>query len=404
MTEPAVVRVTGPLTPYARGFWDDLAGQGYLPSSIASHLRLMAHVSRWLANQGLRPEELTPERAEAFLEARRAEGYSHLLSQRGLAPLLGHLRRQGVVPPVAPGEVHTPLEELFENYQRYLFEERGLDASTVRHYMPAARSFLVKHCRVNDGELHLDDLAAAEVAAFVVAECAKRSVGSAKNLVSGLRSVLRFLHLRGLVSESLAWAVPSVAGWREASLPRALPSAQVQRLLSSCDRSTAVGQRDFAVLMLLARLGLRAGEVAALELDDIDWRAGEVVVRGKGRREERLPLPVDVGAAIVRYLQDGRPLGASRGLFMHVRAPQGPMSYSSVHGAMGSACRRAGLPQVGPHRLRHSAATEMLRAGAGLAEVGQVLRHRELSTTAIYAKVDRTVLRGLALPWPGAGA
>lgn len=404
MTGPAAVRVTGPLTPYASGYWKDLAGQGYLPSSIANHLRLMAHVSRWLVDEELSPEELTPERTDAFLEARRAEGYSGLLSQRGLAPLLGHLRSQGVVPPVAPNVVHTPLEELFEDYRRYLIEERGLSTSAVRHYMPAARSFLVEHCRVSDGELHLDDLAAAEVAAFVVAECAKRSVGSAKNLVSGLRSLLRFLHLRGLVGEPLTSAVPSSAGWRGASLPRALPAAQVQRLLSSCDRSRAVGQRDFAVLMLLARLGLRAGEVAALELDDIDWRAGEVVVRGKGRRDERLPLPVDVGAAMVGYIQLGRPPGASRRLFLHVRAPQGPMSYSGVYAAVRWACDRAGLPVIGPHSLRHSAATEMLRAGAGLAEVGQVLRHRELSTTAIYAKVDRAVLRGLALPWPGAGA
>lgn len=401
------VRVTGPLAAHADGFRDELIGRGYTPLSAANQLRVMAHLSRWLANHELNAEDLTVERAEAFLEARRAEGYTCWLSQRGLAPLLGYLRGQGVAPTPIPAVVRTPLEALLADYHIYLVDERGLASATVCHHESVARLFLAERCRENqahEGELRLEDLTAADVAAFVTAECPRRSVGSAKILVTGLRSLLRFLHVAGRGPGPLASAVPAVAGWRGGSLPRALPVTQVRGLLASCDRRRAVGRRDFAILMLLARLGLRAGEVAALELDDIDWRAGELVVRGKGRRQERLPIPVDVGEAIVGYLRRGRPATVDRALFLRARAPHGPVTVGAVQGVVHNACDRAGLPRVGAHRLRHTAATEMLRAGAALAEVGQVLRHRSLSTTAIYAKVDRAALRSLALPWPGGAA
>lgn len=404
MSRPADVRVTGPLAPHARGFREVLAAQGYATLSAANQLRVMAHLSRWLGREGLCPDELTPERAEAFLQARRAAGYTCWLSPRGLSPLLGHLRGQGVVPAPIATVACTPLEEVLAAYRTYLVDEQGLASTTVRRDHDVARLFLATRCRAHEGELVLAQLTAAEVAAFVVAECSRRGVGSAKNVVTGLRSLLRFLHVAGRIPGPLASAVPAVAGCRGGALPRALPADQVAGLLASCDRRRAVGRRDFAILMLLARLGLRAAEVAAVELGDIDWRAGEVVVRGKGRRQERLPLPAEVGQAIVAYLRRGRPSGTERALFLRVRAPHGRLTDGAVKRVVPAACDRAGLPRVGAHRLRHSLATEMLRAGAPLAEVGQLLRHRSLSTTAIYAKVDRAALRGLALPWPGGAA
>jgi site-specific recombinase XerD len=396
------VRVTGPLAAQADGFRVELAGRGYTPLSAANQLRVMAHLSRWLASHELSAEDLTVERVEAFLEARRAEGYTCWLSQRGLAPLLVYLRGQGVAPAPIPAVVRTPLEALLADYHAYLVDERGLVSATVSHHESVARLFLAQRCQTHEGELRLEDLTAADVAAFVTAECLRRSVGSAKVMVTGLRCLLRFLHVAGRGPGPLASAVPAVAGWRGGSLPRALPVTQVRRLLASCDRRRAVGRRDFAILMLLARLGLRTGEVAALELDDIDWRAGELVVRGKGRRQERLPLPVEVGEAIVGYLRRGRPRDDERGLFLRARAPHGRLSGGGVRAVVRQACDRAGLPRIGPHRLRHTAATEMLRAGATLAEIGQVLRHRDPATTALYAKVDLGALRMVAQPWPGA--
>jgi integrase len=255
--------------------------------------------------------------------------------------------------------------------------------------------------RAVDGELHLQRLSAADVTEFVLTECASRSVGSAKYVVCGLRSLLRYLYVAGRIGAQLEAAVPKVAGWRLAGLPVVFGRAEVSRLLASCDRRTTFGRRDFAVLTLLCRLGLRAGEVAALRLADIDWRAGELVVRGKGHREERLPLPGDVGEALAGWLRRGRPRCEAATVFTRVRAPHRQLTSAAVSAVVRAACARAGLPELNAHRLRHTAATEMLRAGAELVEVGQVLRHASVLTTAIYAKVDRDRLRTLASPWPG---
>jgi len=245
-------------------------------------------------------------------------------------------------------------------------------------------------------------LDAGQVTAFMVDHSRDRNSWSAKAMVTSLRAFLRFAHVTGRTLVPLAGAVPAVASWRLAALPQGLPAADIERLLAGCDRQTAVGLRDYAILCLLARLGLRGAEAAGLQLDDIDWRAGEITVTGKGSRTERLPLPAAAGEAIAAWLAGGRPRGSSRAVFVTVRRPYRQLTPAAVRQVMGRACGHAGLQRRGAHRLRHALATEMLRAGASLPEIGQVLRHRSLLATSVYAKADQDALRPLARPWPGA--
>jgi site-specific recombinase XerD len=393
--------VTGPLQAHARGFSEQLTELGYTRLSAADQLRLMAHLSRWLASRGLDAGQLTPQRAEQFLRARRRAGHASRLSQRGLTPLLGYLRGQGVTPQPMPA-ASTPVQQMVGDYRIYLAQERGLAAGTIRRYVRDAGLFLTEYLARDDGDFGA--LTPGEVTDFVLRECRRRGPGSARNLVASLRSLLRFCYLQGHTARQLAPAVPAAAGWRGGALPRGVEAGQVSRLLRSCDRDTVMGRRDYAILVLLSRLGLRVGEVAALTLDDIDWRHGEIVIRGKGGRRERLPLPADAGQALAGYLSCARPDLASRLLFLRVLAPRDRLSPTGIATVVRAACDRAGLPRAGAHRLRHSAASEMLRAGAGLPEAAQVLRHASLATTAIYAKVDRAALRSLARPWPGSTA
>jgi integrase len=363
----------------------------------------MADVSRWLAEQRLAASDLTARAAERFAAERRESGRRRLVSARAVSPLLGYLREVGVAPPAVAAAPSTPAEVLIERYSAYLLERRGLERSTVRNFAGVARVFLSWR-EAAMGTLALAELDGPAVSEFVLRECRRSSVGSAKCMVTRLRALLRFLHLEGEVERDLACAVPSVASWRLASLVKALDARSVARLLACCDRRTRVGRRDYAILALLSRLGLRAGEVAALRLADVDWRAGEVLIRGKGSREERLPLPADVGEALAGWLWRGRPRCESVFVFTRLRAPRGGLSAGAVSQIVRRACRRAGLPLVGAHRLRHTAATEMLRAGGSLTEVGQVLRHRGRDVTSIYAKVDRLALAAVVAPWPGAAA
>jgi integrase len=221
-------------------------------------------------------------------------------------------------------------------------------------------------------------------------------------MVTSLRAFLRFAHATGRAAVPLAGAVPAVASWRLSALPRGLKAAEIEMLLAGCERETAVGRRDYAVLSLLARLGLRGAEAAGLQLDDIDWRAGEITVTGKGSRIERLPLPTSAGEALAAWLTGGRPVCEPRAVFVTMRRPYRQLTPEAVRAVMGRACERAGLERRGTHRFRHALATEMLRAGASLPEVGQVLRHRSQLSTSLYAKVDQDALRPLARRWPGA--
>lgn len=396
------LRVAGPLAPYADGFAVRLTAQSYKLLTVDRQLRLMGHVSRWLSTNGLGPGDLTERRVDEFLVARRAEGYTQLLSSLAVMPLMGHLRELGVAPAPVPVPL-TAVDELVECFRSYLVTERGLATPTVRSYVDVGRLFLSQ--RPDPPGLELLDLSAAEITEFVVRECRHRSVGSIAYVVCGLRSLLRFFYVDGRTARDLAQAVPKAPGWRVTWLPRSVDADTVSKLLKSCDRRTRTGRRDFAILNLLVRLGLRRGEVAALRLDDIDWRAGELVVRGKGRREERLPLTVDVGQAVAGWLRRGRPSCSCPNVFTRVHAPLGALSPGAVTNVVLAASKRAGVdPAVNAHRLRHTAATEMLRAGAGLGEVGQVLRHRSQLTTAVYAKVDVDSLRTIAQSWPRGAA
>lgn len=401
MSDLSRVAISGPLEGYAEGFASELARQGHAFSSVVFHLRLLAHVSRWLETRDLDVAALDLAMAEAFLAGRQASGRSAALRIGSLEPLLAYLRGAGAVAVPGPLPPATQADVVLARYAGYLAAERGLGERTITRNVELVRPFLAGLS--SDGRFDLGRLTAGEVTGFVVSQSRQRP-GPVPRMVTALRSLLRFLHADGVTAAGLADAVPAVAARKLAGLPRALAAEQVAAMLATCDQDTAVGRRDLAVLTVLSRLGLRAGEVAALRLDDIGWRRGEITVMGKGSRQERLPLPADVGSVVVAYLRDGRPRTGHREVFLCVRAPHRGMSRGAVTNVAARAARKAGLGTVHAHRLRHSAATAMLDAGGSLSEIGQVLRHRHMLSTAIYAKVDIAALRTVARPWPAPGA
>lgn len=393
-------RKPGRMGPHIAGFEAWLLELGYTPGTVRGELKVAGCLGRWLVVEDIDVSRVTTVVIERFRSACRDDGRRRVPSVRSLAPLLGYLTSAGVlVAEVAPSL--TAVEQLVADYSCWLIGERGLAAATVLRYENLARRFLQQRATVS-GSRFVEDLGGADVVAFLVLETGRVSVGAAKGRVAELRSLLKFLYLKGYTELALATAVPPVAGWHDTTLPVGLAPSEVSRLLAGCDRGSSDGIRDFAILMLVARLGLRSIEVARLELGDLDWRAGEIVVRGKARRRDRLPLPCDVGQALSAYLRDARPVTTIREVFLAVKAPRRAIRADLVSDVTRRACERAGVPRVGAHRLRHALATEMLRQGATLVEVSQVLRHRDLATTAVYAKVDLGTLRRVAQPWPGA--
>jgi site-specific recombinase XerD len=351
-----------------------------------------------MERNSLAVDQLSDERVSAFLAEYRGDR-SHLPSS-SVWPLLEYLRAQGAVEPDPPRTL-TPVEQLVDEYRDWLLGERGLAPSTVRGSARLARRFLTE--RVCPGDPHgVHGITAAEVNGFLLRECARVSTGTAGCCTYWLRSLLRYLAVLGLADPGLADAVPRVARWREATIPQFPTRLDIDRLLGTCDREEPTGARDYAVLLLLTRLGLRAVEVSRLRLDDLDWRAGEITVDGKAHRLDQLPLPSDVGEAIVAHLKHrGRRPGEPH-VFLTVHAPIRRLDPSGVRTIVRNACRRARVDRVAAHRLRHALASDLLREGASMLDISQVLRHNQLESTAIYAKVDLRRLRLAASPWPGA--
>jgi site-specific recombinase XerD len=392
-------RNDGPLGPFVVGYRVWLLEAGYTPQTTRGMVMVLGQLGRWMDGEGVAVGVVSTAAVESFLAARRDGGAWRVPTVRALRSLLTYLREVGVMVAVeAP--VLSPVEVLLAEYRGWMVADRGLAAMTVLRYETLARRFLTSRVTETD-ELGVSDLDGAVVARFLLGECDRVCLGSAKGKVAELRSLLRFLHVRGFTRRSLAESVPGVAGWRETTVPPTMAQAAIEALLAGCDRLTLDGVRDRAMLMLLARLGLRSIEIARLQLEDLDWRAGDLLVHGKARRDDRLPLPDDVGAALAEYLAlRGR--HDSRNVFLTLRAPIRPIRADLVGDVVQRHCRQQGVAHVGPHRLRHTLATQMLAAGAALQEISQVLRHSDLATTAIYAKVDLGRLRQVARPWPGA--
>jgi len=392
----------GPLGSHIDRFAGLLSEQGYSKQVGRQKVRLVALLSRWLEQQQLRVQQLDERRIADFLTAQRKALRRQRQVQHTLGQLLQELRRSRVIAGQQPAQVQSPTELLMHGYGRFLAQERGLSQATLDNYLPVARRFLANAFGAK--AVQLDQLAAGDVNGFILRDRSTFSPKRVQLTTSALRSFLGFLYLRGQLTTPLAASVPTVATWRLSELPQFLEPQQVQRLLQSCDRSHPCGRRDYAALLLLARLGLRAGEVVHLCLEDINWSAGEVLIRGKSAREDRLPLPPDVGRALAAYLQKGRPPCSSRRVFLRMKAPHVGFSTSgAVCDIVRRALLRAGLQpeRKGAHLLRHSLATQMLRGGASLTQIGQILRHQRPQTTEIYAKVDLAAWRAVAQPWPG---
>ena len=396
---PRWLRV-GPLAHDIDGFAAGLAAQGYALQTAGNKLRLVRHLSVWLESEGLGAEALDEVRFETFLLSRGPRRLAQGEAATG-RQLLSYLRHEGRIPEI-PEETDNaePISRIERTYEHFLVNERGLSPSTVGDYLRAVRAFLAE--RFAASAVALETLVARDANRFIVRHAVSRS--HARGLATALRSFLRHLHQREDIAIDLAGAIPTVTNWRLSELPKSLAPEKVESVLASCDRSTATGRRDHAILLLLARLGLRGGEVAKLTLEDIDWDKGLVTLSGKGQRREALPLTEEVGSALAAYLRDGRPPCGTRRVFVRALAPyQGFSSTVAVCDIVRRALARAGIdaPLKGTHLLRRSLACEMLNNGASLEEIGQILRHRHPDTTQIYAKLDIEALRALAPAWPG---
>ncbi|MHB8437337.1 MAG: tyrosine-type recombinase/integrase [Acidimicrobiales bacterium] len=392
------IRVGGPVGPFRDGVEQALQALGYSEGRVAQLLLVMAHLSRWLEERDSGVGDLTAETVEEFFVEFGAH-HRWCRSSRSLAPVLEHLRSIEVVPSVQVESVPPSAEEeLLAGFEHYLRNQRGLRETTVEAYRNYA--MLCLRAWWPDGQVAPAELGAADIVAVVRSGVDAMRPPSLRCMVTALRSLLRFFHATGRTSRSLVEAVPAMASWPRTALPAPVTAGAAARLVASCDSARVAGRRDVAILTMLTRLGLRAGEVAALTLDDVDWRAGELRIKGKGGRVDRLPLPADVGEVLVSYLRDGRPGSRHRAVFLKVTAPYRPITRASVGGVVALACDRAGMARFGPHRLRHLVATETLRAGASLSEVAQLLRHTTVSTSAIYAIPDPAAVAALAKPWP----
>ena len=391
-----------PLTVQLQRFSALLMEQGYADETVRWKVKRITDFRQWLKQRGVAVADLDEERVKAFLKRHHQERRGDL---RTLQQFLDQLRRQKVIPARSLPCDRSPLARLLSRYEIHLRTERGLVAHTIEQYQSFVRKFLGE--RFHGRPLLLKALKASDISDFVLRYTRGRVVKRAQLMTTAFRSFFRFLFQKGELGADLAAAVPTVANWRLSTVPKYLSSEEVKRVLKACDRRTATERRDYAILLLLARLGLRAGEVVALQLDDLNWRAGEILVRGKGLFHDRMPLPSEVGKALASYLRRDRPACQTRRVFVCMKAPRrGFANPSTLTTIVRRALARADLHLTfkGAHLLRFSLATSMLRSGATMGEIAEILRHRTLQTTEIYAKVDFQGLRSLAHPWPMGGA
>lgn len=365
-------------------------------------LNVVGGLLSWMAGRRYKLADLDEQVVERYLWYRGGRQSIQPGDRAALRRWLSVLREEGAIAPMVPPPL-TPHDRIFSEFDAYLLSERGLAPKSIVRHLPVIRRFLHEVCP--GGADDLCKISQGDVTGYIERHARDWSPKTGKAMCSSLRAFLRYLHHQKLNPCALADCVPSIRGWKLATLPTYLSAAQVRKALDGCDRATVMGRRDHAILLLLARLGLRAGEVSTLTLDDIDWRAGEMLVHAKGRQRARMPIPPDVGAAIVAYLRNGRPKSSCRRLFVRTLAPHvGFASGCAITQIAKTALDRAGIKGCahrGAHVFRHSLATELLRSGATLSEIGQLLRHKSHDTTRIYAKVDINALRTLSLPWPG---
>lgn len=400
---------SGVLGPHLDLFLRTISDLGYRPQTIKGWLLVLRDLQGWLECNGFGLSDLEESLLERFLDDRKRrrqrEGKARtVVGVRAVYGLLDHLRQQGIVAKARSPIDRSPLALIRRRYDEYLRRTRGLSSATLSRYWPILKQFLVE--RFGNGPIRLCQLTPGDVSAFLLRHARSISPGSAKLMVTVLRSFFRFLFQEGETKTDLSGAVPSIRTWWLAGLPKYLKPEDLQRVIDSCNDDLPVGRRDRALLLLIARLGLRASEVMALELDDIDWQEGVLAVRGKGGYHDRLPLPVDVGHALVAYLRQDRPPCGTRRVFLRTKAPRRGLGHpSTVSTIISRALDRAGLdpPLKGAHLLRHSLATGMLQGGASMTKIGQILRHRNPNTTEIYAKVDIDDLRSIARVWPTTG-
>jgi site-specific recombinase XerD len=392
-------KLGGRLDGFAAWLWDC----GYSPATGLPYLRVATRFSQWLDDRSLGERDIDEGRCRQFLRHRRRRRL-----RRGdwaaLRLLLRYLREAGVIATASTPVIDDESVALEQAFGAYLLREKGVSPATEMNYRREIRAFL--HHRFGRGAVTPSALRAHDLHRFVLSRAQQVAPARVKLSVTALRAFDRFLRLRGDITGELTSSALTVPNWRLSTLPKSISPDQIERILAQCDRRTPLGRRDYAILLVLARLGLRAGEVVTLTVDDVDWDAGEVIVRGKGLRHERIPLPHDVGKALAAYLRAGRPRCSTRRLFVRDKAPRvGFASSAAISTIVACAIRKAKLdpPSHGAHLLRYSLATDVLRRGGSLAEVAELLRHRHLDTTARYAKVDLDALRSVAPPWPGGG-
>lgn len=397
-----VNRLPDLLVVQRRRFTASLIEQGYADETVRLKVKLVTDFGEWLKRDRVAIADLDERRVEAFLKHRSRVHRGNL---KTLQQFLAHLRRQNVVPARNLPCDRSPLAHILNRYETHLRTERGLVPHTILEYQSFVRKFLLE--RFHGRPLLLKALKASDISDFILRHAHGMDVRGAQLMTTAFRSFFRFLFQRGELQADLAASVPTVANWRLSTVPKYLVPKEVKRVLKACNRRTAVGRRDYAILLLLSRLGLRAGEVVALQLEDVNWRAGEILVRGKGLLHDRMPLPPDVGQALASYVRRDRPRCQTRRVFVCTKAPRrGFANPSTLSTIVRRALTRADLhpPLKGAHLLRHSLATSMLRSGAKMGEIAEILRHQALNTTEIYAKVDFEGLRSLAHPWPMGGA